>query len=477
MYKIKAKNLIAIVSALFIFTLISIINDVNPLIYILIFSFVYITLRIAFSYRDIVFLFFLFSFFTFLLGREVIFEYFHVERYYLFNREINDQTYLLILLSLWTIYIIYALLNRRNVTLKQINSSDHKKNSIVANTCKIVFYVCYIPLIIYTYYLINRTQQYGYVQSYVSANFGQSTIITLMSIAGDIGLLAMFIYLASFPSNRATFSVLALYVFYSIFTVFTGRRAEFICNIFTVLVYLDIRSKKMHGVGWFTKKRIITFILCVPILLSGLYQYDSIRSNREQRDHSLISSAVSFFDQQGGSINVIKWSLLYKDELPEGKVYSFSSCDSNIKGNIVVRKLFNTKAYYGNSVEHALKGSSLADAISFLVFKNVYLRGRGVGSCYIAENYHDLGYLGVLLGSVFYGVLLYYYKKDESTNLIIRGITFLTLNAFFITPRMSFDYPVGVLFSYSTIIGVILILSISMLFNYSKYGQSRESEV
>ncbi len=78
--------------------------------------------------------------------------------------------------------------------------------------------------------------------------------------------------------------------------------------------------------------------------------------------------------------------------------------------NAILRKMLDIRVYNGNSIENALYGHSLAHRLSYLEYGDYYLQGHGVGSCYIAELYHDFGVIGVMAGNYIYGYIL---RKDK----------------------------------------------------------------
>ena len=89
----------------------------------------------------------------------------------------------------------------------------------------------------------------------------------------------------------------------------------------------------------------------------------------------------------------------------------------------------------------ALHGTNLADYVSYKAMPYTYLRGGGWGSCYIAELYADFGYIGVLLGSILYGVLLDGILKGIRLNKSIwsTALGLLIVSSLFKAPRASFD--------------------------------------
>ena len=154
------------------------------------------------------------------------------------------------------------------------------------------------------------------------------------------------------------------------------------------------------------KKYFIYIILILPVLFIFLAWLDNIRSGNVTNDSSYLLKIRDFFDQQGGSINVIKRVRYYEEELRDMSFVSLNNIRANLGENILARKIFNVTSYTGNSLEHALKGHSLAHRLSWYEYGSYYLQGHGVGSCYIAELYKDGGAFAVAIGSAIYGYLL-----------------------------------------------------------------------
>ncbi|MDE6706483.1 MAG: O-antigen polysaccharide polymerase Wzy family protein, partial [Oscillospiraceae bacterium] len=119
--------------------------------------------------------------------------------------------------------------------------------------------------------------------------------------------------------------------------------------------------------------------------------------------------------------------------------YSFTVIYNLLFENRVVASLFNIKVYAGNSIEHALYGHSLAHTLSWFDYKQRYLNGHGVGSCYIAELYHDFGYIGVFVGNVIYGMILKSINKMPFSKPYTCAVLFSMLHALLLAPRGEYD--------------------------------------
>ena len=104
-----------------------------------------------------------------------------------------------------------------------------------------------------------------------------------------------------------------------------------------------------------------------------------------------------------------------------------------------IARLLGVKSYSGNTVDNALNGNSLAHALSYYLYGNNYLNGRGIGSCYIAEAYHDFKYVGVFLVNYVYGIVLNRFFDFENKGIYTGAISLILLDSLLHAPRGSAD--------------------------------------
>ena len=118
-----------------------------------------------------------------------------------------------------------------------------------------------------------------------------------------------------------------------------------------------------------------------------------------------------------------------------------------------------------NSIELALESNSYAHNISYLVLKQQYLDGHGIGSSYMMEVYTDYGFVGLfitscILGVIFIALLNSAYRK----NLLGFTVSLLILGNLFFMARSSFSESFFSLFTmqFWTVVIVIFLMSYSM---------------
>ena len=151
---------------------------------------------------------------------------------------------------------------------------------------------------------------------------------------------------------------------------------------------------------------------------------------------------LDFIYKQGTSFGVLARGYLYGSNLPikEFRNYTFSPIIEYItRGNLGI--LFGGTPFTSanNSLELALESDRYAHNISYIVLKQDYLAGHGIGGSYIMEMYTDYGMLGLFLLSILMGIgFIFMIKSAYKSRVLLFGITLLILNNLFFMPRGGF---------------------------------------
>ena len=133
-----------------------------------------------------------------------------------------------------------------------------------------------------------------------------------------------------------------------------------------------------------------------------------------------------------------------------------------ITKNVLLRPILGTTIYEGNTIEMALYGNSYGQTITYLGWgPAVYLAGRGMGSCFIAEAFHDIGFLGIVLFSVIYGIVLTKVNKLQKGHWIKNAIILIALYHILYAPRDSAGSFISAFFNYSFIVTILIIYFLS----------------
>ena len=92
-----------------------------------------------------------------------------------------------------------------------------------------------------------------------------------------------------------------------------------------------------------------------------------------------------------------------------------------------------------NSLELALTSDRYAHNISYIVLRQDYLAGHGIGGSYVMEMYTDYGMIGLFLLSIIMGIsFIFMMKSSYQSGILFFSITLLILNNLFFMPRGSF---------------------------------------
>ncbi len=159
---------------------------------------------------------------------------------------------------------------------------------------------------------------------------------------------------------------------------------------------------------------------------------------------------------------------MYDYRIPN-EMYSFGTLIEKLKYNPLSSLIFGIESLRGNSVERAVLGNSFAHAISYIVLPFGYLHGRGLGTCYIAEAYHDFGYIGIFIFSLVYGIILKKCSNFNSKNFIKRVMIMVVLGSLLMIPRANADSFISVFLKNEFIFGIILLKILTNIFvKYSK---------
>ena len=408
--------------------------------------------------RNISTLCFLLSFYVFLIGREVCFYYLKVEIYYKYLTSENTFAYLCLIISLIGVWFGKTI-ERKNESTKDTIQTAYNYNDtlFIRKISKIIFYFCFVFQTLATILQIIYVRSVGYIESY-SEEAGGAGIPAVISYLGAFMPIAFCLFIATKPPKDVARFPIILYEVYAILTVFSGRRYPFVAISLLLLVYMVFRNREERG--WITRRMIVFVSVMSPILIMFLTAYDSIRTGESFSFNGIINTIVGFFDSQGGSINVIKRVAYYAEDIADLKWCSFDSTRTLLFENLISRHLNNATVFSGNSVEHALKGHSLAHRLSYYTYGNGYLLGRGTGSCFIAELVHDFGYIGVFVGSFVYGKFLKYIDSMSFSHPFKDGIVFAIFYYILLAPRGGFDGFVGNVFGIYSLLGYAIIFVI-----------------
>lgn len=403
---------------------------------------------------------FLIAFFGLVLGREAL------ERFGLhvieneFTEDLNIKAELLLALSLVCIYAGYIFSSRMTFQRKPKAPINYQSDRYCAvrQASRLLFCVTFCFLLFTVWDIISYVLKHGYIVFYTSY---ETSVPYVFRKIGDMCPACFFVFLATMPEKKDTDRITLMYGLYLVLTLLTGKRFPFVAGLLFLFVYYLMRNKiNPGGKVWISKKFLIMLCLAAPLMMIGLYIIGQARLSRGLNSNGPFDILINFVYKQGVSINVIKRAEKYAARLPAGRYYLFGSTYENIINNVIFRKL-GFPQYAGNTVFHATQGYSFQHALSYAAMGNYYLEGHGLGSCYIAEAFHDFSYAGVITVSLIYGVMFRKYYDLKDKGILWCTAAFLMMNAFLLAPRGSADGFLAELTDMTTWLVIVMIWIVS----------------
>lgn len=278
-------------------------------------------------------------------------------------------------------------------------------------------------------------RQEGFYELYGSAR--SSSLPGGVSILGEMNDVAVMAVLATRPGPRLTWIVLGLYLLDGLASLATLARAPFFLNVLLIAVYLVYRqaTRTPDEPPWLRPWAVVGAVATVPLLatLSQLLTEQRGRST----DLALGGPVRNFAHSQGVSVNVIAFTEQFAADIPERRWYSLGPLIEFARYRVFGTFTGETPLA-GNNAERALEGNLFSHTVSYLAIPDVYVRGSGYGSSFVAELYVDLGYPGVFLGSVVVGGLTALFTAMLGWGLVARLAALLMIRQLFFIPRGSF---------------------------------------
>ena len=263
--------------------------------------------------------------------------------------------------------------------------------------------------------------------------------------------------------------MLGLYVAANMIHLVIGTRNPFILSLLFAFVYFFMRHYSDKKEVWLGRREKIALGIGTPVLMLAMGAMNYIRDGAKLKFDSIFALLVDFIYKQGTSFGVLARGYLYRSSLPIREMRNFTFgpiIDYFYRGSIGMN-LLGTTAFKTttNSIELALESNSYAHNISYLVLKQQYLDGHGIGSSYMMEVYTDYGFVGLfitscILGFIFIALLNSAYRK----NLLGFTVSLLVLGNLFFMARSSFSESFFSLFTmqFWTVVIVIFLMSYSM---------------
>lgn len=387
------------------------------------------------------YLIFLIAFFLFLLGGEFFELYMGYYQDYTFPENINIHAYICLLISLAFIHTGYyateKISDKRSLKKNKAPKYEFYFTEKIRKTTRIGLYVSVVPYFLTVLDAGLYTLKHGYLSYYTDYHSRLPEIVEMIS---DLFPMFLFFFLATLPPKKQCLLPMILYLAHGASALITGRRIMFGVAMLVLGCYIIIRHFINPSEGWLSKKKIIIILALCPVILIAMYAQRYIRYGQSMDvNFNIFDIIFRFLSQQGSSIGILKHQkVLEGDQLGCTSLYYTIHY---LRGNFLTRGFFDFPMdyYMHRSVETAYETNCLADYIMFKVNASDFFAGYGLGTSYIAELNHDLGYAGVALGSTIYGFLLSWLYSANHFSFWKFSIGFMILEEFTIMPRYGAD--------------------------------------
>lgn len=272
--------------------------------------------------------------------------------------------------------------------------------------------ICMVPSIIYYYERMKVALSEGYgVGSLLLAQAYDSPL----QYFANFLLLFYYVFLAAKPKKQEFYIVTIMQMIILLLSLIGGERGTFALNISLIFVYYTTYIKK------------IDWKIIFAVAMSLVLVFEFINDTRGSQEYGNVNFTINdmvreFFIHQGVSLNVLGYAYQFEDE---------SSCMdvlypvANFLGDHLVDDYRDS---YISNIDYAHKISKLANA-------SFYYNGHGAGTSYIAELYSAGGYAGILIGSMFLGILMMLMLKRYRNTLYGCFLLLILLKSMFWMPR------------------------------------------
>lgn len=405
---------------------------------------------------------FLIAFFTFLMGRMVLPLFYDISNLLFdiggadFSKKTQVHMYVCLFLSLFSVFLGYKYVSLGNKK-PNVRFSDKQTIAKIKSYSKRIIYFSYLFALVQILEKVYVVIKNGYTALYLDYESQLPYIFIL--IAGWF-FHAFYIFLATLPTKKEAKIPIILYLSIATISIGSGQRGSFVLGFLFVIMYLFIRNTLRPGNSpWIGKKGIIGLLITLPALLVFLFLMVYIRSDNDSTFST--NFLISFFYQQGVSVEVIGYTYDYEKYFPTGKIYLLGEIVDYIKHNMFTRILFDTKVVEPQTVQHALEDNSLDAAITYIVKPYYYLNGGGLGGCFIAEAWKDFGYMGVCVVSCFYGLLIAKIPIWCRKNVWVSSVGLAMFNQIIFAPRAHAIKPFSIFLSVNVLLIYVFIYIVS----------------
>ena len=296
---------------------------------------------------------------------------------------------------------------------------------------------------------------HSYFDLYTSFSTGYPTPVRLL---GGMTTVAFLAYLATNPRRRAVWVATSVYLVASLVSVAAGQRTTFILSLAVVAVYVAYRNANDTEPGrWISRRVKVGAVVAMPVLLVGMGLIARMRTLPARRTEGALAPLWETLFSQGVSTEVVGYGFVYRAQVPDGFVWSFGHVLDLLGRRLPGMVGLGPGAISGQTVERAEQSGIFAQLLSWRVLGGEYLKGRGMGSSYVAELWADLSYPGIVLGSLVLGLVVWALTLALHGSWLVRLAALLLMRELVLIPRSGFSQFLVEAFTAPTVLGIVAI--------------------
>ncbi|WP_439841686.1 O-antigen polysaccharide polymerase Wzy [Aeromonas taiwanensis] len=343
--------------------------------------------------------------------------YMYIE--YEFNQETKLNTLLSILVFCSAISICLSL-------KMKINLNEHEKklrsgsDEIYEKIGAFLMCISFFPVLYRKFLEIKIMSGLPYSEIYVNPEVF-SAIPFYLKGWNIIFEYSFYLALVSSTSRKKTIIYILLFIAIGVMSSLNGGRMSLMSGLFIVVTYFSYRYRLRLSLKMF----LLSFFAIV------FAQFISYTRSFQDASFTLVSSVRDFIIEQGGSLNIIPFNILYKDSYFNN---AFLSIFSPLHDGFMT--LFSKEQWLWQTETLVQNSLSLSVQLSYAMESSHFLKGFGVGSNVIAEVYNISGLLGIFIFPIVLCAIAF--KFDSSS--ISRAGLFMSIpfvKAIYVSPRGS----------------------------------------
>lgn len=277
-------------------------------------------------------------------------------------------------------------------------------------------------------------------------------------VLGGMSTVSFLAYLATNPRRRGVWAATTVYLAAAVVSVAAGQRTTFVLSLAVVAVYVAYRNASDTPPGGWVSRRVgWAAVAVVPLLLVGLGLVARMRTLPARRAEGALAPLWETLYAQGVSTEVVGYGFVYRAQVPEGHLWSLGHLLDLFGRRLPALVGLGPGNLSGQTVERAEQSGIFAQVLSYRVLGGEYLKGRGMGSSYVAELWADFSYPGVFLGSVVLGLVVWVLTLALHGPWLVRLASLLLMRELVVIPRSGFSQFLVEAFTAPTVVGIVVI--------------------